>query len=92
LGLLQLLSATILLTKQKLATELGKRIKEIRLSKGFSLKYFESFDHSIDRHRMSKIENGKTIPSIYTLLKIGNLLDVELKDFFKKIRVKDDPA
>jgi transcriptional regulator with XRE-family HTH domain len=41
---------------------------------------------------MSKIENGKTIPSIYTLLKIGNLLDVELKDFFKKIRVKDDPA
>jgi transcriptional regulator with XRE-family HTH domain len=78
-----------LLTKQKLAIELGRRIKQIRLSKGFSLKYFESFDNSIDRHRLSKIENGKTIPSIYTLMKIGVILDVEIKEFFKKIDIND---
>jgi transcriptional regulator with XRE-family HTH domain len=92
LGLLHPISAITLLTKQKLAIELGKRIKQIRLSKGFSLKYFESFDNSIDRHRLSKIENGKTIPSIYTLLKIGNLLDVEINEFFKKIKMNDNSS
>jgi transcriptional regulator with XRE-family HTH domain len=79
-----------LLTKQKLAIELGKRIREIRLSRGFSLKYFESIDDSIDRHRLSKIENGKTLPSIYTLLKIGIHLNVELKEFFKRIKIEDN--
>jgi transcriptional regulator with XRE-family HTH domain len=79
-----------LLTKQKLAVELGKQIRQIRLSRGFSLKYFESIDNSIDRHRLSKIENGKTLPSIYTLLKIGIHLNVELKEFFKRIKIEDN--
>jgi transcriptional regulator with XRE-family HTH domain len=77
-----------LLTKQKLAIELGKQIRQIRLSKGFSLKYFESIDNSIDRHRLSKIENGKTLPSLYTLLRISIHLNVELKDFFKRINIE----
>jgi transcriptional regulator with XRE-family HTH domain len=81
---------TILLTKQKLAIELGKQIRQIRLSKGFSLKYFESIDNSIDRHRLSKIENGKTLPSIYTLLRISIHLNVELKEFFKRIKIEDN--
>jgi transcriptional regulator with XRE-family HTH domain len=79
-----------LLTKQKLAIELGKQIRQIRLSRGFSLKYFESIDNSIDRHRLSKIENGKTLPSIYTLLKIGIHLNVELREFFKRIKIEDN--
>ncbi len=79
-----------MLTKQKLAVELGKQIRQIRLSRGFSLKYFESIDNSIDRHRLSKIENGKTLPSIYTLLRIGIHLNVELKEFFKRIRIEDN--
>ncbi|MFM9837123.1 MAG: helix-turn-helix domain-containing protein [Cyclobacteriaceae bacterium] len=69
---------------------MGKQIRQIRLSRGFSLKYFESIDNSIDRHRLSKIENGKTLPSIYTLLKIGIHLNVELKEFFKRIKIEDN--
>lgn len=73
------LTAKPLISREKFAKDLGKRIREIRSKKGISLKTFESLDNSIDRHALSRIENGSTLPSLY---RIAMILAVNVKDFF----------
>lgn len=60
---------------------IGKKIRQIRLEKGFSQ---EELSEKIDispRH-MCTIENGKSIPSIETFVKIAQVLDVDINKFF----------
>lgn len=76
--------AIILLTRDKLATEIGQRIREIREKKGISLKEFETFENSIERGNLSEIENGNSLPSVYTLYKIAQVLGVKISDFIKE--------
>jgi transcriptional regulator with XRE-family HTH domain len=73
-----------LISKQKFHKELGKRIRELRKEKGISLKDFEAYDNSVDRGQLSRIENGEKVPMIYTLYKIGLILEVDITEFFKK--------
>lgn len=46
-------------TKQQFAKHLGKKIRKVRTLKGISLKHFEALEHSISRHALSDIEQGK---------------------------------
>ena len=62
--------------KEKYSKALGKRIRSLRESKDISIKDFEVLEDSIDRHALSRIENGKTTPSTYTLFKICKALNV----------------
>lgn len=70
-------------TREKLAKEIGKRIKEIREEKGMSLKQFEVQENSIGRGRMSEFENGSRLPSILNLYRIADILGVGISDIIK---------
>lgn len=73
-----------MLTREKLAKEIGRRIREIREKKGISLKEFETYENSVERGNMSEIENGNTLASVFTLYKIAQILGVKISDFIKE--------
>lgn len=73
---------TTLVSKEKFHENLGKRIREIRESKGLSLRDIEAHDDSIDSAQMSRFENGEKVPMLYTLYKLSLILKVTIKDFF----------
>lgn len=61
---------------------LGKRIKEIRKSKGLTQEQLsEMID--IETSSLSGIESGRFYPSLHVLEKIAHVFDVELIEFFK---------
>ena len=60
---------------------IGKKIRQIRLEKGFSQ---EELSEKIDispRH-MCTIENGNSFPSLETFVKISKILDIDINSFF----------
>ena len=62
--------------------QLGSRIKELRRSKGLSQSELaEKVD--IDPKHLSRIEVGNGFPSLDTLEKISEVLDIALKEFFE---------
>jgi len=73
-----------LLTRENLAKVIGQRIREIREKKGISLKEFETYENSIERGNLSEIENGNSLPSVFTLYKIAQVLGCKISDFIKE--------
>ena len=71
--------------KEKYSKLLGKRIRYLRESKDISLKAFEILEPSIDRHALSRIENGKMIPSVYTLFKICRAIGMSQAELLRGI-------
>lgn len=61
---------------------LGVRIKEIRKTRGLSQEQL-SGKIDIDPKHLSRIESGRSFPSLDTLEKLANALQVEVKDFFE---------
>ena len=62
--------------------KVGKNIKKIRISKGITqvdLAYMCDFEKA----NMNRIESGNNNPTIRTLLKIANALEVDLLEFLK---------
>lgn len=68
--------------------ELGKRIKQLRLSQGFTLKDIES-KVGVSATHVSEIERGKTSPTVGALAKIATALQVN-PSFLVDIPVGDD--
>lgn len=62
--------------------EIGKRIKEIRSEKGISQEKL-ALKAELDRTYVAGVENGKRNPSIKSLEKIINALDINFGCFFK---------
>ncbi|SDE61805.1 helix-turn-helix domain-containing protein [Cellulophaga baltica] len=60
---------------------IGKRIKEIRKNGSLTISEIAT-RASVTAGLISRIENGRTIPSLPVLLKIINSLDVKVTDFF----------
>ncbi|HHT9115754.1 MAG: helix-turn-helix transcriptional regulator [Planctomycetes bacterium] len=60
----------------------GVRIKEIRKTRGLSQEQL-SGKIDIDPKHLSRIESGRSFPSLDTLEKLANALQVEVKDFFE---------
>ncbi len=66
---------------------LGRRIKEIRKAKGYTQeKLAELID--IETCSLSAIEIGRHYPSMPTVVKIAEKLDVELKNLFEFEHIK----
>ncbi|BCB96118.1 hypothetical protein JZK55_10400 [Dissulfurispira thermophila] len=63
---------------------LGARIKELRKAKRLSQEQL-SEKINIDPKHLSRIEVGKSYPSLDTLEKIAMALDVEIKELFEFI-------
>lgn len=64
--------------KAKFLKKLGAHIAKVRKQKGYSQDriYLEG---GFSRGTLSKIENGRTSPEIYTLARIAEVLNIPLK-------------
>ncbi|MEM0541242.1 helix-turn-helix transcriptional regulator [Flavobacterium sp. j3] len=70
--------------KQELLKNVGKRIQDIRVSKGLTqVDLVGKIDGDIDTTNISRIESGRTNPTIYTLHRIAVALDVKLEELVK---------
>lgn len=68
---------------------IGKKIRQIRKERGLSQ---EELSEKIDispRH-MCTIENGNSFPSIETFIKISEILDIDINEFFNLKNKKND--
>jgi transcriptional regulator with XRE-family HTH domain len=61
---------------------LGKKMKQIRLEKKISQTEI-AYRCGFDKSNYNTIEAGKRNPTITTLLKIANALNIDLIEFFK---------
>lgn len=68
-------------SEEEIFKAFGKRLREIRLSMGLSQEEL-SGRAELDRTYVSGCERGKRNPSIKTIIKLANALEVNLKDFF----------
>ena len=69
--------------KADLLKLVGKRIKEIRESKGLAqLDVAVRMEGNIDTTNISRIESGRTNPTVYTLFRICQALEVPISDLF----------
>jgi len=67
--------------KEKYSRALGKRIRSVREAKKISIKDFETLQEYIDRHNLSKIENGKktiTAPTLFIICRALKVTQSEL--------------
>ncbi len=62
---------------------IAKKIKEIRLDQGITL-YDLSQRTVLSKGLLSKIENGRTIPSLPVFLNLAKALNTNPKDFFEE--------
>ncbi len=67
------------MNEQQLLIRIGDQIKEIRLSKGFSQQELAA-RCNFEESNLSRVELGKTNPTVKTLYKISMALSVKLKD------------
>lgn len=74
--------ATSSMSDQKFLTNLGARIKELRVSKAMTQNDLATHC-DFEKASMSRIEAGKTNITILTLHKISKALDIEITEFFK---------
>ncbi|RXG29987.1 helix-turn-helix domain-containing protein [Leeuwenhoekiella marinoflava] len=63
---------------------IGKRIREIRKEKGLTINTVAA-NAAVSNGLISRIENGRTIPSLPVLLNIINALETEVAAFFNSL-------
>ncbi len=69
--------------KTEILKLLGKRIKELRESKGLSqVDLVGKMQGEIDPTNISRIESGRTNPTAFTLFRIAEALEIHPKEIF----------
>ncbi len=67
--------------KSEILKLIGKRIKELRIQKGISqADLVGRMDGNIDPTNISRIEAGRTNPTVITLFRIAEAMDMKLAD------------
>lgn len=67
--------------KSDLLQLLGKRIKELRLEKGLSqVDLVARMQGNIDTTNISRIEAGRTNPTVYSLYRLSEALDISMSE------------
>lgn len=70
--------------KSELLKRLGKRIQELRIAKGYSqVDLVGKIEGNIDTTNISRIESGRTNPTVHTLYRIAQALEVSLPELIK---------
>ena len=65
--------------KSEILKKVGERIKEVRLQKGISqADLVGKMQGEIDPTNISRIESGRTNPTIYTLYRLAEALEVKV--------------
>lgn len=65
---------------------LGKKIREIRGLKGWTMKQIAEIS-GLNINTLSLIENGKNSPSISTLQRLATAMEVPIKEFFEPVEL-----
>jgi len=69
------------LEKSEILKLIGKRIKELRMQKGISqADLVGRMEGNIDPTNISRIEAGRTNPTVITLYRIAEALEIKLVD------------
>lgn len=67
--------------KSELLKNVGKRIQEIRVEKGLTqVDLVGRIEGEIDTTNISRIESGRTNPTVFTLYRIAVALEISLKE------------
>lgn len=67
--------------KSDLLKIVGKRIQDLRISKGLSqVDLVGKINGNIDTTNISRIESGRTNPTIHTLSRISEALEISLSE------------
>lgn len=75
------LSYMISLEKLELLIIIGKRIQNIRISQGLSqVDLVGKIEGRIDTTNISRIESGRTNPTLFTLYRISEALEVSISE------------
>ena len=70
--------------KNELLKSVGKRIQELRVNKGLTqVDLVGKIEGDIDTTNISRIESGRTNPTIYTLYRIAIALETTLDDLLQ---------
>ena len=70
--------------KLELFKKVGKNIQEIRVRKGMSqVDLVGKIEEKIDTTNISRIESGRTNPTLYSLYRTSQALDVPLSEIVK---------
>jgi transcriptional regulator with XRE-family HTH domain len=69
--------------------EVGRRIKELRESKGISQKDL-AYIADLDRSYIASIESGRRNVSIKNVVKITTALEISIKEFFNTDNFSND--
>lgn len=70
-------------SKEEVLQKLAKRIKELRIAKGYSSYEYFAYDHNISRAQYGRYEKGEDL-RFSTLAKIINAFDISMKEFFSE--------
>jgi len=73
-------------TKKKTSrdlAQLGKRIKALRMAKGYSNYEYFAYEHDIPRAQYGRYEKGEDL-RYSSLLKVVKAFDMTLKEFFSE--------
>ncbi len=74
------------MNKEQILAELGKNLKAARINASKTQEQLaESLD--FDRAHISRLESGKRNPSFFTICKIAEYLQVDLKSLIKNIKL-----
>jgi transcriptional regulator with XRE-family HTH domain len=68
--------------KETFLIEFGKHLQKLRKEKGLSIREME-YRGETDRDLISKIENGKSNPTIFTIKNLLEVLEISFEEFFK---------
>ena len=67
--------------KSEILKKIRKKIQEIRLNRGLTqVELVGKIEGEIDTTNISRIEAGRTNPTVYTLFRIAEALEVRLND------------
>ncbi|MCG2760591.1 MAG: helix-turn-helix domain-containing protein [Candidatus Delongbacteria bacterium] len=78
------------MNKSEILKIVGKRIKEMRESKGLSqVDLVGRMQGEIDPTNISRIESGRTNPTVFTIFRIAEALEVQPKDLLDVSNVKE---
>jgi len=71
--------------KEKVYKDLGKKIREIRKKKKFTQEEL-AWKTGVSPNFIGLIERGQKSPSLETLIKIGEVLEVPVSTFFENLK------
>jgi transcriptional regulator with XRE-family HTH domain len=72
-------------SKNHFATQLGQKIREIRINKNMSIIEL-AYESGLDYTQLSRIELGKINTSVFTVYQVSRALDIPMDKLFKDIK------